>query len=158
MTVFINGTHKITAHPCIHKDICFNNNQLFVLFTLNRFQWVEDLIILAVHMKLPLDSVLQLSCSGKSLHCDGINKVSRCCPLPKVRFPTLHPLANLVEGEIWKLWEERFMLTQQSCKGSNQTKNSYKAVRLTAWGGRGGHPRPAWPLLFCENFDPFCPL
>ena len=22
-------------------------------------------------------------------------------------------------------------------------KNVYKAVRLTAWGGRGGHPRPA---------------
>ena len=36
-------------------------------------------------------------------------------------------------------------------KGRVQKKNSYKAVR-------SGHPPPAWPLLFCENFDPFCPL
>ena len=38
-------------------------------------------------------------------------------------------------------------------------KNGKKAVRLTAWGGGGGAPPPlAWPLLFCENVDPFYPL
>ena len=33
-----------------------------------------------------------------------------------------------------------------------------KAVRLTALGGEGGHPPPAWPKLFVKIFVQFFPL
>ena len=40
-------------------------------------------------------------------------------------------------------------------KGRRQKKNWEKTVRLTALGGRGGHPSSSLTAFICENVDPF---
>ena len=70
------------------------------------------------------------------------------------------------KGTTWDLkWQRQsYTLTKVwgalllPCKGSIKKKTSIKRSGWPLGGGRGGHPPPAWPLLFCENFDPFCPL
>ena len=51
-----------------------------------------------------------------------------------------------------------FYFFQKFPKGRGKKKTVKKRSGWPLWGGRGGHPPSAWPLLFVKLLTHFCPL